>query len=97
MNIYKNLHSIDKTAYFLKICEELGELQTAVLHYRDRKCEYLDVVKEIADVTFQLEKIVEWLANFDEAEVANIYVDVNETHEKVKNILEKKYKSKIRE
>lgn len=80
---FKKLYLHDKNYYFLKICEELSELQTAALHYKDNKILVDEVIEEIADATIQLDKLLAWLSGFDD-----------ETHEillqNVKNKIEEK-------
>lgn len=62
---YKDLYAKDGDFYFIKICEELGELQTAILHHWQQKVSNESVVEEIADVQIQLEKIIEYICGFD--------------------------------
>ncbi len=93
-NIYKDLYEANETEFFLKICEELGELQTSVLHYKDKKCNYSDILKELADVTFQLEKIAEWVGGFDDETVEQVYSNITGEHIKIKETLTEKYGKK---
>lgn len=74
--MYKKLYDQDQSLYFSKICEELAELQVAILHYRDGKAEYSQVVEELADVIIQYDKIVAFISGFGKVEedltIANI-------------------------
>jgi len=66
MSVYKKLYDQNKDKYFLKICEELSEFQVSLLHYRDRKITYDELLKEIVDVGIQLEKTIAWCSGFEE-------------------------------
>lgn len=69
---YKKLLVKYDDRYFLKVCEELAEFQTALLHYNDGKVTLDDVVEEIADVYIQLEKTMYWLSINEGKEVLEI-------------------------
>lgn len=62
---FDKLYEKDGDHYFVKICEELGELQTAFLHYTQDKASLPDVIEEIADVQIQIDKIVAYVSKFD--------------------------------
>lgn len=67
------------------MCEELAELQVAVLHYRDNKNTIGDVIEEIADVQIQIHKIAVWLGEFN-------YVGIDEVYDKIESVeYEKSY------
>lgn len=71
---YKKLHDHNPDAYFLKICEELSELQTAVLHFRDSKVSKEELIDELADVNIQINKIHE-VFNIQYHDVSKRYND----------------------
>lgn len=84
---YKKLYEHDEQNYFLKICEELSELQAAILHYRDNKIEYESVIEEIADVVIQIDKTMHWLAGFDDETYDLVYEHIGEIQkEKLSNL-----------
>jgi len=86
---FKKLHDSNPDKYFLKICEELSELQTAILHYCDGKIEYDSVVEEIADVSIQIEKLMRWLGDFNSKTYNMVFDQVNELEqEKYKKLEE---------
>ena len=51
------LHYDSREAYLAKVHEELAELQVAIHHFEADKISIYDLIKEIADVEFQLEKL----------------------------------------
>jgi hypothetical protein len=53
----QRLYAADPKHYFLKVAEELSELQTVALHWRDGKATNEQLAGEIADVYLQLEKL----------------------------------------
>lgn len=81
---YKKLLIKYSDAYFLKICEELAEFQTALLHYNDGKVKLDDVIEEIADVYIQLEKTVYWLS-----------VNEGKSLENINQLVLKEYENKL--
>lgn len=69
---YIDLYAKDGDFYFLKMCEELSELQTAILHYRQGKVELDNVIEEVADVIIQLDKICAYLGEFNKYKTWNV-------------------------
>lgn len=69
---YGKLYEKDGEFYFIKICEELSELQTAILHHRQKKVNANQVIEEIADVIIQLDKICSYLGDFDKFKTWNV-------------------------
>lgn len=60
--IYRKLLEKDgEDKYLLKVCEELAELQQALLHYKDGKCSVTKVYDELADMDIQIPKIKKYL------------------------------------
>lgn len=83
------LFAKDGEFYFIKICEELSELQTAILHFRQGKVHNENVLEEIADVLIQVEKIVAYLAKFDSYQCFLLEKRVNEIKDMKTKQLEK--------
>jgi phosphoribosyl-ATP pyrophosphohydrolase len=64
----KKLYDQSATKYLSKIIEELNELAVAVVHYEDGKIDRVGVLIEVADVLFQIEKIMDLLSEFNSSE-----------------------------
>lgn len=74
MKLYKRLYDlVGQEAYLLKVCEELAELQVALLRYRDGKASLRDVLIEVADADIQLDKIVGFVSKFNTANEIDNY------------------------
>lgn len=86
---YKELHRKDGDFYFIKICEELSELQTAILHYKQGKINAEDVIEEVADVIIQLDKVCAYLGDFDRFKTWHIEKKVSEVKDAKQLDLEK--------
>lgn len=86
---YFQLFAKDGEFYFTKICEELSELQTAILHFRQGKVHNEDVLEEVSDVLIQVEKIVAYLAKFDTYQCFLLEKKINEIKEIKTEQLEK--------
>ena len=86
MTDYNKLHNSDPDGYFLKMCEELSELQVAILHYRAGKIEYAELIDEIADVRIQVSKLVHWLGKYKSEAITLVRDNINACE--VKKILQ---------
>jgi NTP pyrophosphatase (non-canonical NTP hydrolase) len=64
----KKLYDQSATKYLSKIVEELNELAVAITHYNDGKIDRVGVLIEVADVLFQIEKIIDLLSGFNSSE-----------------------------
>lgn len=86
---YRKLYEKDGDHYFVKICEELGELQTAFLHFTQDKASMPDVIEEIADVQIQIEKMIAYIAKFDDFKAWHTEKHISEIKEiKLKQLKE---------
>lgn len=85
----KRLYNLGEMQFTSKICEELSELQTAYLHFKDNKVDVDSVIEEIADVMIQLDKVVYEISKFKDMEIAMTKYKINEQlYKKIDHIKE---------